>query len=49
MTLVSQGLLGSAVRGKTRDCMERITITAVLDDLLLGAFIAQFSCNSCHT
>ena len=39
---------GSAVRCKTRDRIERITRTAVLDDLLLGAFIAQFSCNSCH-
>ena len=29
--------------------IERITRTAVLDDLPFGAFIAQFSCNSCHT
>ena len=39
---------GSVVRCKTRDRIERITRTAVLFDLPLGAFIAQFSCNSCH-
>ena len=39
---------GSAVRCKTRVRIERITRTAVLFDLPLGAFIAQISCNSCH-
>ena len=39
---------GSAVRCKTRDHMKRITRTAVLDNLPFGAFIAQFSFNSCH-
>ena len=39
---------GSAVQCKTRDHIERITRTAILDDLPFGAFISQFSCNSCH-
>ena len=38
-----------AVRCKTRDHIKRITRTAILDDLPFGAFIAQFSCNSCHS
>ena len=45
--VMSQGLLGLCCSIETRDCIERITLTAVFVRVAAWAFIAQISCHRC--
>ena len=46
---MSQGLLGLCCSIETRDCIERITLTAVLFDLPLGHLLHRFPAKDVNT